>query len=385
VLDYVAALHLASRRPAQTPLPEEWEDIGPGYCYSPAFGHWDIVHAILDQVDSDPAHALRQIRNDLANQQADGFLPGTIGLRNRAAIGEPARYWFLASHPPVWPCAVDAYIQATGDESLLPGCLEAARRQIVWFQKNRRAEPDGFFYTDILDRRWESGVDEGVRFDDAPRQALACMDATGHVLMLMRSAIAWAEKLGQPVADLVARADAAERLLREGLYCRETGFFHDAWSVDDPPRRRLCVEGFWPMIAGAASDEQANRLIDEHLLNEGEFFSAHPLPSLALSEPAFELRMWRGPTWNSITMWVAAGCLRYCRADAATAILARALDCSAAVFARTGTIWEFYHPQGGEPTALTRKPQTPFNTPCRDYLGHNPLWMMARLYAAASK
>jgi putative isomerase len=93
--------------------------------------------------------------------------------------------------------------------------------------------------------------------------------------------------------------------------------------------------------------------------------------------------MWRGPTWNSITMWVAAGCLRYCRADAATAILGRALDCSAAVFARTGTIWEFYHPQGGEPTALTRKPQTPFNKPCRDYLGHNPLWMMARLYAAA--
>jgi glycogen debranching enzyme len=384
MIDYTAALHRASRRVAQPPFPQEWEDIGPGYCYSPAFGHWDIVHAMLDQVDSDSAHVLRQIRNDLANQQADGFLPGAIGTRNRAAAGEPPRYWFLVSHPPVWPAAVDAYMQATGDESLLPGCLDAACRQIGWFQAKRRAEPEGFFYTDILNRNWESGVDEGVRFDDAPRQALACMDATSHVLMLMRSASAWAEKLGKPDAGMARQVDDAERLLRESLYCQETGFFHDAWSVNDPPRRRLCMEGFWPMIAGAASAEQANRLIDEHLLNENQFFTAHPLPSLAICEPAFELRMWRGPTWNSMTMWVAWGCLRYGRRDAAAAILGRALDCSSAVFARTGTIWEFYHPHGGEPTALARKPQTQYNTPCRDYLGHNPLWMMARLYAAAS-
>jgi hypothetical protein len=49
-----------------------------------------------------------------------------------------------------------------------------------------------------------------------------------------------------------------------------------------------------------------------------------------------------------------------------------ALDASAAVFDRTGTVWEFDHPFGGEPTALRRKPQTPYNHRAQ-LLGHNPL------------
>ena len=75
--------------------------------------------------------------------------------------------------------------------------------------------------------------------------------------------------------------------------------------------------------------------------------------------------------------------MAYDRPDAARRLLARALDASAAQFARTGTVWEFYHPHGGEPEALTRKPQTPYNQPCRDYLGHNPLIAMARLWERA--
>ena len=58
----------------------------------------------------------------------------------------------------------------------------------------------------------------------------------------------------------------------------------------------------------------------------------------------------------------------------------QALDASAVQFERTGTIWEFYHPQGRGPEELERKPETPYNKPCRDYLGHNPLIAMARMW-----
>jgi len=50
--------------------------------------------------------------------------------------------------------------------------------------------------------------------------------------------------------------------------------------------------------------------------------------------------------------------------------------------ARTGTVWEFYHPHGGRPEDLGRKPHTPYNALCCDYLGHNPPIAMARLYDA---
>ena len=106
----------------------------------------------------------------------------------------------------------------------------------------------------------------------------------------------------------------------------------------------------------------------------------HPIPTVGIKDPRFELRMWRGPAWNSITYWVARGCLNYGRKDAVKTLLEKALDDSARQFEMTGTIWEFYHPFGGSPAELQRKPQRKRNMPCIDYLGHNPLIAMAVMY-----
>jgi neutral trehalase len=182
---------------------------------------------------------------------------------------------------------------------------------------------------------------------------------------------------------LGGKASHLRDFIRTELFAAETGFFHDIWAMPDPSKRRLAFEGMWPVVVGAATPEQAARVIDEHLLNPDRFFAPHPICTVALDEPLFERRMWRGPAWNSMTYWAARGCLRYGRRDAAGRLLARALDASAAQFERTGTIWEFYDPLGGPPESLQRKPHTPFNAPCRDYLGHNPLIAMARMYEAA--
>jgi hypothetical protein len=80
-----------------------------------------------------------------------------------------------------------------------------------------------------------------------------------------------------------------------------------------------------------------------------------------------------------MTCWAARGCVRYGFREEAAALLGRALYSSAREFLRTGTIWEFHHPHGGRPEDMRRKPHTEFNTPCRDYLGHNPLIAMARM------
>ncbi|HWA86366.1 MAG TPA: hypothetical protein VG710_09105, partial [Opitutus sp.] len=133
---------------------------------------------------------------------------------------------------------------------------------------------------------------------------------------------------------------------------------------------------------GAASQAEANRVIDEWLLNPKRLFSRHPIATVGVSDPKFELRLWRGPAWNSMTYWAARACVRYGRPEAARRLLEAALDDSAAQFARTGTIWEFYHPMGGHPEDLERKPasKAEHNPPCHDYLGHNPLLAMARMW-----
>ena len=69
-----ANLHVTSTHPAQEPFPYDWEEIGTGYCYGPAFGHWDIIHQIMDVLEDEPEHARNQLLNNLTNMTEDGFL-----------------------------------------------------------------------------------------------------------------------------------------------------------------------------------------------------------------------------------------------------------------------------------------------------------------------
>lgn len=380
MLTAMAELHARSAHSPRPPFPYPWEEIGPGYCYGPAFGHWDLVHQIFDVYHIYLTHAKRQFLNLFAVQHEEGFMPGVIWMRD----AEP-RWSEEITHPPVWPFALEACVEQSDDPTLLATGFEVLTRQLAWFEANRRAEPEGFYYRDILTRDWESGVDEGVRFDDAQSGPFACVDATAHLYGAYAHAATWAKRLDRSPDRFNERAEALKAFIQTRLFAEDDGFFYDVWAADDPDQRRAALEGMWPVVVGAATPEQANRVIAEHLLNPERFFTEHPVSTVGVNDSRFELRMWRGPTWNSMTYWAARGCMAYDRPDAARMLLARALDASAAQFARTQTVWEFYHPHGGEPESLERKPQTEYNQPCRDYLGHNPLVAMTRLWERAGE
>jgi glycogen debranching enzyme len=320
-----------------------------------------------------PEHAREQLFNDIAAQQDDGFLPGSI-YWDKATI----RYSRTQGHPPVWVYAVDQYYAMTGSKEFLKPFYRAAVKQLDWFEKHRKADGEGYFYTDILTHQWESGVDEGIRFLDVKTGKFACIDATAHVYQMYDLTAKWAAILGKDPDPFKRRADQLREFIQTKMFDSGTGFFYDAWAMQDQAKRHYSYEGLWPVIVGAATPEQARRVIDENILKPDRFFCAHPVATVGVRDLLFELRMWRGPAWNSMTYWVALGCMRYDRSTAAAALVERALDDSAAQFKRTATIWEFYHPQGGKPEDLRRKPNHP--QPCPDYLGHNPLFAMARLY-----
>ncbi|WP_158606421.1 MGH1-like glycoside hydrolase domain-containing protein [Paenibacillus ginsengarvi] len=374
LLQYTWELHQRSVRPAVAPFRYDWEEIGPGYCYGPAFGHWDLIHALFDRLPTHQDHAKKQFLNYLGFQGENGVLPGTIIMRDGNA-----KWNMELSHPPVWPVALDEYVRQYADNDLLHTGYNALQRQIGWFESERKA-PFGYYYMDIMTRKWESGVDDGIRFDQAPRHPSACVDATSHVYQLYTYAAQWARQLGSDPEPFVQRSEELKLAIQQQLYDEQTGFFYDSWTMAQSGPKPGAQEGMWPLVVGAATPQQANRVIDEHLLNPKRFFTKHPLATVAVSDPAFELRMWRGPVWNSMTYWAARGCMHYNRFDAALQLLEGALDASAEQFAQTGAIWEFYHPHGEAPDSLTRKPYTAFNTPCRDYLGHNPFLAMARLW-----
>jgi neutral trehalase len=227
-------------------------------------------------------------------------------------------------------------------------------------------------------------MDQGIRFSDPPEKPAACVDATSHVFWCRRIAAAWARRLGRKSDQHETAAVSLQSFIQRTFFCDETAWFHDAWTVNVPARRHFAFEGMWPMVAGAASPEQAKAALSKSLLSPERFNTAHPIATVGRNDPAFEFRMIRGPAWNALTLWAAEACLRYGRPDGARELLEKALDRTAVQFARTGTVWEFYHPDGKEPEGLVRKPGRSIKGPCRDYLGWNPLRAMSRLWSALS-
>ena len=392
MLAYLAALHERGTHPASPPFEYPWEDLGPGYGYGPAFGNWDLAHEMIDELPTCPVHVRHQLLNDLRLQLPSGFLPGSVYMPGSpsapgavaARKGEAVFDRGTQSHPPLWVEAADRYLQLVNDPVLKRECLERASRQIAWFEAHRQAPGGGFYYNDILLHKWESGVDDGVRFDKVATGPKACVDATSHVYWMYAHAAAWSASLGEDPTRYTKGAAALAQFIRTRLWDSQSGFFYDSWAAEDPALRTEAYEGIWPLVVGAATPDQAARVINEWLLNPRRFRTPHPIPTVGAEDPHFSLRMWRGPAWNSMTYWAAFGCMRYGRPDAARVLLEAALDDTAAQYARTGTIWEYFHPMAGHPEALTRKPYTQRNMPWTDYLGHNPLFAMARLWEACA-
>lgn len=404
MLRYVAELHAADTHLPTSPFKYPWEDVGRGYGYGPGFGSWDLANIMLDELPAAREHVREQLMNDIGIQLPSGFFPGLYWMRERDAADdvriygtESSKFSSTQSNPPLWVVAADDYMRQAGDRSLAPQFLEHVERQLGWFERERRAKPDGFLYLDIVTSKWESGVDEGVRFDGTgpghEPDTNACVDATAHVYQMYIYAAKWARMMGRDPSHFEARAEHLRHFIQTSLWSERDGFFYDSWVLKRAPDgdrsswrgtlapgRDHSYEGMWPMVVGAATPEQAQRVIHEWLMRPDRFFTPHPIATVAASDPKFELRMWRGPVWNSATYWAARGAVRYGDRVDAHKLLEAALNDSAAQFARTGVVWEYYHPMGGHPEELKRKPETKRNFPFPDYLGHNPLLAMARLW-----
>jgi len=379
MLAYLVDLHERSLHPPTMQFPYSWESISADEQLQMVFGHWDTVHIALDTLEHEPTHAVNQLENLIALQQENGLIPGPVWIHDNT-LSKSSGITF----PPLWPVVVEDAYQRLHNPELLQKFIGPLLRQIGWFEGNRASPQGGFYYLDCLDSFWESGVQQGIRFDGGPscgetHEETGCVDASAHVWLLYDHAERWQAVLKGGKNDWHKRREELRAFIQGELFSEETGFFHDHWSVSSVKRRVRTFEGIWPVVVGVATAEQAKRVVWENLLDPRQFFTPHPIPSVALSEPGYSSVLWRGPTRNSMTYWAARGCLRYGWNQAAKSLLENALDGTAKIFQQTGKLWEFYPPQNESVSLLSRDVQG-IEGVLPDYLGHNPLIAMAVLW-----
>jgi len=375
ILRHAALLHEICILPPIPPSPYPVESIGPGYCYNVAFGHWDLIFQLLDSCPVLPEHTKRQLLNQFVFHRPDGFMQGVMHLEHNLEVHCSP----ISSFPPLWPVAVDCHAETTGSLELTELAVKPLLRQIQWFENDRRADGGGFFYNDVLHGCWESGIDESLQAKlIKERGKFPCLDATSHMRLLYDAARRCLRKLNRPGAEeFDEKCAELDAFIQNRCFCDETGFFHDPFLIERKLLYRT-LSSIWPLFCGAATPEQAASVVKQLMMPE-KFLTAHPLPYIAVDEPLFELRMWRGPAWNSITYCAMLGCERYGFYAEAAQIAERVLDDTLLQHRRTGALWEFYDPNSGEQHKLFRK-QGSYSVPCREYLGHNPLFAIARLY-----
>jgi len=173
------------------------------------------------------------------------------------------------------------------------------------------------------------------------------------VIMYNNLAVICDELLEDEKAELY-RNIAREMCDRINTWCwnESDGFYYDVLANGEQFKKKT-IGGFWPMLAGVASVEQAERLI-AHLKNEKEFWRKIVFPTLSADEDEYHEYgdYWRGAVWAPTNVMVIKGLENYGYDELAAEATEKYLAGMYEVYQKTGTVYENYAPDHyakGEP------------------------------------
>jgi len=181
---------------------------------------------------------------------------------------------------------------------------------------------------------FESGLDNSPMYD------AATFDEKTHRLQMADVGL-----MSEYVADCDALAEIAtalgktseEKELRERakfyrealgtLWDEKTGMFLNKDLHTGELSKRTSPTNFYPLLARAATPEQARRMIREHLLNPEEFWGKWVIPATPRNDPAFQdQNYWRGRIWGPMNFLVYLGLRNYDEPTARAELAEKSLE-----------------------------------------------------------
>ena len=251
----------------------------------------------------------------LDREQPDGFVSRTLGIVNP----RPTQMFkpFLAQ------IAVLGSKQNGNDyEWLRERYYERLQKYVArWFQYD--SDHNGLPVWNSSDA---SGMDNELsRAGDLDSFQDEGVDLACYLVRELQSMAIIAGKLGKTSDQkmYVEHAKQLSALINTVFWDEKDGFYYDRNEKTGKTVRVKSVAGFTPLWAGVATPERAKRLVEEHLLNEKEFWLKYPVATYAQTEPDYYQGTrngecnWRGTTWVPINYMIFHGLLRYGYTDAA--------------------------------------------------------------------
>jgi hypothetical protein len=293
---------------------------------------WDVLRSVVDLRDGDRLqHFVAEITSSKLTQPP--LLAWSLEQLGHAV--EPERF--------------GAWVDAL---------YEPLRAYHYWLFAHRQL-PNGLF---AWAHPYESGVENAPRFssrderrlDDTRR--LAAPDFCAYMVLKCDALAAMARQIGRDEEAAAHEREAAALRAAVNLYLWDDaeGLYFDRDLQSGKFVRSRTIASLLPLWAGIPDLRRAHRM-REHILEPTAFNTVIPLPSVALSDEAFERDMWRGPVWLNTAFAVIAGLRRYDFHDAAADLAFRLCDGVYRTFEHTGRLHEFYDPERHDIDRLHRK------------------------------
>ncbi|MDD2772864.1 MAG: trehalase family glycosidase [Elusimicrobiales bacterium] len=228
---------------------------------------------------------------------------------------------------------------------------EKLAAMLAFWEDNRKAA-DGLF-------RWyngvESGVDNNPAVSDNPSDVTEGVDLQCYLYREYLAMSALAEKLGkkEDAAAYAKKAADLKALTLAKMWSEKDGTFYNIDSRTGEMVKIKTWTNFTPLWVKIASPEQAKRMIEEHLLNEREFWSPNGVRTIAITEPFYNSKSgyWRGPVWIISDYLMMHGLLNYGYKKEALELANKTVSLLTADLRVTGGMNENYNPETGAPLA----------------------------------
>jgi neutral trehalase len=276
-----------------------------------------------------------------AGENADetGYVPQEIASDGLWALPEMCKP-FLAQ------AAYRASLTTGSVEWLSPWYKKLAETLQFW--ENTRRAPDGVF---LWFNGVESGVDNNPAVIDQPADVTEGVDLQWYIYREYRAVSLLAVKLGylKDASEYSRKAEALQAKVRDGMWSDTEGTFLNIDSRTGKQIHILTWTDFLPLWAGIATKAQTQQMIEDHILNQHEFWARHGIRTLSPDEPLYDPDhgYWRGPVWIVSNYLIMHGLMNYGYVKQARQLAVKTQRLLVRDLETTGGMNECYNPDHG--------------------------------------
>lgn len=310
---------------------------------------WDSVFHALGMRHFDVKLARDYITALFDAQHPDGFIPHMMSPEYSSEV----------TQPPVIALGMAGVEEIEPDPAWVAALYPKLKAFLLWIFAHRDTDGAGLVEWAIEAnescRCGESGMDNSPRFDGAIQ--LDAPDFNAYLARECEIMAGFAEACApEEAAGWRERRQRLNRLMNERLWSPELEIYVDYDVVSGRRCNVASSAGFLPLISGAATPEQAAKLVAQ-LSDPDRFGTPFGVPSISRrSEASYQKDMWRGPVWININYLIGQGLRRYGYRAEADALWNATLREEEKFYLKYGTFFEFYDDRREcDPPQLLRK------------------------------